>query len=101
MSDPIAGTSINLQYLDRDAGKITQETDLSLSHRLLLFSRQRATMTTYRNEPGFIQRDSIKFETVNGIEVGFTPLVKGRFSFHFAEEHFWANASRERSGAHL
>jgi hypothetical protein len=86
-----AGTSINLQYLDRDAGKITQETDLRLSHRLLLFSRQRATMTTYRNEPGFIQRDSIKFETVNGIEVGFTPLVKGRFSFHFAEEHFWAN----------
>jgi hypothetical protein len=84
-----AGTSINLQYLDRDVARASQETDLRLSHRLLLFSRERVIMTTYRNEPGFIQRDSVKFEAVNGIEVGFTPLITGRFSFRFGEEHFW------------
>jgi hypothetical protein len=87
-----SGTSINLQFLDRDAAKLSQETELRLSHRLLLFSLQRVNMTTYRNEPGFIQRDSVKFETVNGIEVAFTPLIKGKFSFHFGEEHFWASA---------
>ena len=85
-----SGTSINLQYLDRDAARLAQETELKLSHRLLLFSRQQVNMTTFRNEPGFIQRDSVKFETVNGIEVAFTPLIKGRFSFRFGEEHFWA-----------
>jgi hypothetical protein len=56
---------------------------------LLLFSRERVIMTTYRNVPGFIQDDSVKFETVNGIEVGITPLITGRFSFQFGEEHFW------------
>ena len=86
-----SGTSINLQYLDRDVARLSQETELRLSHRLLLFSRQRVSMSTFRNEPGFIQRDSVKFETVNGIEVVFTPLVKGKFSFHFGEEHFWAS----------
>jgi hypothetical protein len=40
--------------------------------------------------PGFVQRDSVKYETVNGAEVGITPLVKTRFTFQFAEEHFWA-----------
>ena len=87
----IGGTPINLQYLDRDVARLTQETDLRLSHRLLLFSRERVSMSTYRNVQGFIQDDSVKFETVNGIEVGFTPLITGRFSFHFGEEHFWAN----------
>ena len=84
-----AGTTINLQYLDRDAARISQETELRLSRRLLLFSRERVIMTTYRNVPGFIQDDSVKFETVNGIEVGITPLITGRFSFQFGEEHFW------------
>jgi hypothetical protein len=87
-----SGTSIDLQYLNHDTAKLSQETELRLSHRLLLFSVQRVNMSTYRNEPGFIQRDSVKFETVNGIEVAFTPLVKGRFSFHFGEEHFRASA---------
>lgn len=85
-----SGTRINLQHLDRDVGKVAQDFDLKLSHRLLLFSRQRVIATQYRNEPGFIQRDSVKFETVNGIEVGVTPLIKGTFSFQFGEEHFWA-----------
>jgi hypothetical protein len=84
-----AGTTINLQYLDRDAARLSQDTELRLSRRLLLFSRERVTMTTYRNVPGFIQDDSVKFETVNGIEVGITPLITGRFSFQFGEEHFW------------
>jgi hypothetical protein len=83
------GTSIDLQYLNRDVAKVSQDTDLRLSHRLLLFNQSRAIMTTYQNEPGFIQRDSVKFETVSGIQVGFTPLITGRFSFRFGEEHFW------------
>jgi hypothetical protein len=87
----IGGTPIDLQHLDRDAARVTQEFDLRLSHRLLLFSRERVTMNTYRNVQGFIQDDSIKFDTVNGIEVGITPLIVGRVSFQFGEEHFWDN----------
>ncbi len=87
-----SGNRINLQYLDRDAAKVTQETDLRLSQRLLLFTRQRLITTIYRDEPGFIQRDSVKFETVQGIEVGFTPLIRGKFSVHFGDEHFWTRS---------
>jgi hypothetical protein len=87
----IGGTPLNLQYLDRDVARLTQETDLRISHRLLLFSRERVSMNTYRNVQGFIQDDSVKFDTVNGIEVVITPLITGRFSFQFGEEHFWAN----------
>ena len=50
-----------------------------------------SAMNTYRNVQGFTQDDSIKFETVNGIEVGITPLITGIFSFHFGDEHFWAD----------
>ena len=84
-----AGTTINLQYLDRDAARISQDTELRLSRRLRLFSQERVIMTTYRNVPGFVQDDSVKFETVNGIEVSITPLITGRFSFQFGEQHFW------------
>jgi hypothetical protein len=97
-----AGSTINLQYLDRESANVAQETDLRLSHRLLLFSRQRASMITYRDEPGFTQDDFVRFETVNGIQVGFTPLITGKFSFHFAEDHFWntaINADPERAYA--
>jgi hypothetical protein len=87
----IGGTPINMQYLDRDVARLTQETDFRVSHRLLLFSREYVSMYTYRNVQGFIQDDSVKFETVNGIEVGITPLITGRFSFGFGEEHFWAS----------
>jgi hypothetical protein len=87
-----SGGTINLQYLDRDAVRVTETFDVRLSHRLALFSAQRLISSVYRNEPGFIQRDSVKFETLNGIEVTFTPLIKGRFSFQFGEEHFWATA---------
>lgn len=85
-----SGTVINLQYLDRDAVRVAENFELRLSHRLLLFSQQRLNTTFYRDVPGFIQRDSIKYETNNGVEVGITPLIKAKFSFHFAEEHFWA-----------
>jgi hypothetical protein len=87
----IGGTPINLQYLDRDVARLTQETDFRVSHRLLLFSKERVSMNTYRNVQGFVQDDSVKFEAVNGIEVAFTPLIRGRFSFQFGEEHFWAD----------
>ena len=87
----IGGTPINMQYHDRDVARLAQDIDLRLSHRLLLFSQERVIMTTYRNVQGFIQDDSVKFETVNGIEVGITPLITGRFSFQFGEEHFWDN----------
>gem|GEM_PF-5496815 len=86
------GSRINLQHLDRNDIKVSQETDLQLSHRLLLFSRQRTIATVYRDEPGFIQRDSVKFETLNGVEVRITPLITGKFSFHFGEEHFWVRS---------
>jgi hypothetical protein len=87
-----SGARINLQYLDRDAVKVSQETDVRLSHRLLLFTRQRLITSVFRDEPGFVQRDSAKFETVQGIEVAFTPLIRGKFSFHFGEEHFWTHS---------
>jgi hypothetical protein len=87
-----SGGTINLQYLDRDVAKVSQTFDVRLSHRLALFSAQRLTTSVYRNEPGFIQRDSVKFDTLNGVEVAFTPLIKGKFSFQFGEEHFWATA---------
>ncbi len=83
-----SGGTINLQSLDRDVLRVTQEEELRLSHRLRLFSRQGLTSSDYRDEPGFIERDSVKFETVNGVLVGFSPLVSGRFTFRFAEEHF-------------
>ena len=86
-----AGTPINLQYLDRDVARITQEIDLRLSHRLLLFSRERVSMSTTATCRASSRTNSVKFETVNGIEVGFTPLITGRFSFQFGEEHFWDN----------
>ncbi len=86
-----SGTSINLQYLDRDSIKGSEDFELRLSHRLMLFSQNRINSTIYRDEPGFIQRDSVKFETNNGVEAALTPLVKAKFSFHFAEEHFWAS----------
>ena len=85
----IGGGPINLQYLDRDVARLTQDMDLRLSHRLLLFNKERVSMSTYRNVQGFRQDDSVKFETVNGIEVALTPLITGRFSFQFGEEHFW------------
>lgn len=97
-----SGSIINLQNLDRDILRVNQDFDLRLSHRLSLFSQQRLIESTYRNEPGFIQRDSVKYETVNGIELAFTPLIRGRFSFQFGEEHFWAdaiNAEPERTYA--
>jgi len=84
------GTVLNLQGQDRDLLKASHEEELKLSHRLLLFTRQRVITSEYRNMPGKDQRDSIKYEMVSGIEVGFTPLVKGKFSFHFGEEHFFA-----------
>jgi hypothetical protein len=87
----ISGTPINLQYLDRDVARLSQDFEMRVSHRLLLFSRDRVSLNTYRNVQGFIQDDSIKFETVNGIEVGITPLITGIFSFHFGDEHFWAD----------
>ena len=83
-----AGPSINLQYLDRDMLTVTQNTDMRLSHRLMLFSRQAIASSVYRDVPGTEPRDSTKYTLVNGIEVGFTPLIKGRFAFHFAEESF-------------
>ena len=86
------GTIINLQGLDRDAMKLSHDEELKLSHRLLLFTRQRVIASEYRNQPAQDQRDSIKYEVVSGIEVGFTPLVKGKFSFQFGEEHFLASA---------
>jgi len=87
-----SGTTINLQGLDRDLMRVSHDEELKLSHRLLLFTRQRVIASEYRNEPGQDQRDSVKYEVVSGIEVGFTPLVKGKFSFHFAEEHFLASS---------
>lgn len=85
-----SGTTINLQQLDRDVLKVSHEEELKLSQRLLLFSRQRVIASDYREVVGQLQRDSTKYEVVSGIEVGFTPLIKGKFEFHFAEEHFTA-----------
>jgi hypothetical protein len=82
------GGSLNLQFLDRDVLRVTQEEELLLSHRLRLFSRQSVIASDYRHVPGFVQRDSVKLDTASGVEVGFTPLIKGRFTFRFAEEHF-------------
>jgi hypothetical protein len=83
-----SGTTIDLQNLDREVLTATHNAELRLSHRLSLFSRQAIISSVYRDVPSTDQRDSIKYVLVNGIEVGFTPLIKGRFSFHFAEEHF-------------
>jgi hypothetical protein len=83
-----AGGSLNLQFLDRDVVRVAQEEELRLSHRLRLFSRQGLTASDYRDVPGFMQRDSLKFDLVTGVEVGFTPLIRGKFTFKFAEEHF-------------
>jgi hypothetical protein len=87
-----AGPSINLQFLDRDVLTGTHNLDLKLSHRLTLFSRQAVTGSIYREVPGIEPRDSVKYTLVNGIEVAFTPLIKGRFSFHYAQEHFSSSA---------
>ena len=90
----ISGAPINMQDQDRNTARVSQEFDWRISPRLLLFSRERINMNTYRNVPGVIQDDSIKFETVNGIEVGITPLITGRLSFQFGEEHFWDLANQ-------
>jgi hypothetical protein len=79
---------INLQYNDRDVVRLSQDLDLTISPRLMLFTRQRVISSDYRNVEGFTDRDSVKYDSVNGIEVGLTPLTRGRFEFHFAEEHF-------------
>jgi len=87
-----AGPKINLQFLDRDVLTGTHNVDLQLSHRLTLFSRQAVASSIYREVPGIAPRDSVKYTLVNGIEVAFTPLIKGRFSFHYAQEHFSSSA---------
>jgi hypothetical protein len=87
-----SGSTINLQFLDRDVFRVAEEEELRLSDRLRLFARQGVLSSDYRNVPGFIQRDSVKFESESGIEVGLTPLIKARFSFRFAEEHFASSA---------
>jgi hypothetical protein len=84
-----SGERINLQHLDRNTVKVAEEFEARLSHRLALFSRHLMTTIKYRDEPGFLQRDSIKYETVNGIEIGITPLIFSKLYFHFGEEHFW------------
>ena len=94
-----AGPSINLQFLDRDVFTASHNLDLRLSHRLSLFSRQAVTSSIYRKVGGVDPRDSVKYTLVNGIEVAFTPLIKGRFSFHYAKEQFDSpayNAEPER-----
>jgi hypothetical protein len=83
-----AGPSINLQFLDRDIFTATHNLELRLSHRLSLFSRQAVAGSIYRKVTGVDPRDSVKLTVVNGIEVAFTPLIKARFSFHYAQESF-------------
>jgi len=83
-----AGPDINLQHLDRDVYTASHNIDLRLSHRLSLFSRQAVTASVYRKVTGVAPRDSVKLTLVNGIEVAFTPLIKARFSFHYAKEEF-------------
>lgn len=82
------GGIIDLQFLDRDLMRASQETELKISHRLKLFSNQRVVASDYREGVSAIDRDSVKFVTVNGIEVVLTPLVKVRAYFHYGNEHF-------------
>ena len=62
---------------------------------------ERVSMNTYRNVQGFIQDNSIKFETVNGIEVGFTPLINGQILLSFRRGALLGQHDPKRSGAHL
>ena len=84
----VGGPPINLQSLDRDVFKVGQEAELRLSHRLRLFSRVSVNDTDYREVMGFTERDSTKVAIVNGVEVAFTPLIKGLLSHHYGEERF-------------
>lgn len=84
----VGGGTLNLQYLDRDVLVVTQAEDMVLSPRLRLFAKQSLIVANYQQVPGYVERDSVKFELTNGVEVGLTPLIKARFVFRFAEEHF-------------
>ena len=44
--------------------------ELKLSHRIRLFARQAVIASDYRRVPGFVERDSVKYDLSQGVEVG-------------------------------
>lgn len=85
------GGIVNLQDLDRDVWTVGHDADFRFSHRLMFFSQQRVINSDYRDLGVTNPRDSTKFETTNGIEVGLTPLITANLSFRFGKEEFVTN----------
>lgn len=84
----VTGSIVDLRFLDRDMLTVSHKTEVPFSQRFRFVNRVAWIETDYRNVPLVVPRDSSKVEVSNGVEVVFSPVLRGDFTFLYGKSDF-------------